>query len=1009
MEIKKVKNKRISLSLLVLIFIPLLLFSLFVSTNASSNKSNDKKTINDIEVPTVVMGKYSIYDMIKNDINKVYSDSILSIYFNSYYGVPKMYYVYRGDLSDEQLTDRFFLHVYPINKQELLKTQKYPFVNLDFEDTSPIQLDIGGENLTVFNGDFSHPDHNLEAFLEVEKIDFFNTGRYLGGRGRSYEVSNIKLEKLTPVNISNALEKITISLSKENYDKIKRRRNEALKSKVLVKKDDDFVKATVAHNNSETINAKIRLKGDWTDHLNDEKKWSFRIILDGDKSVNGMNKFSVQHPKVRNYEWEWLFQKVIKKNDIIGLRYDFLNVDLSIKEKDSIKVTSLGIMALEESFTKRLIENNRRREGIILSFEESQIWDDRKKQFDLMLDENSRSKNLQSIQNAPIKVFDEVKVLADPKLSKQFRTALNLLEGLRNGKLKISEVFDIDKLTTFVALSNLFGGQHGLIAHNLKFYFNPITNKLEPICFDSHSGSKINQFINYPFSKGDDIYTQKLNEKLELISSSAFIESVLDDFNEELNDLFANLSTELKTTVDPSILDYNSNFIKKKISPSNTIVSNLLDFNSSKITIAIKNLSDFPIQIYSVKHNNGRDLSKPFNSNPIIYPNEKRIVDFQLRNAFENAFVSKKNKKGGFRFPKDVQKLNLKHKILGASFARLNKIIPFGLNQETFSLSVNEYRNSFVRNYADFKFIKVLETTKEIILRKGSYQLQKTLFIPKNYKVIVEEGFSLNFINGASIISHSPISCRGSKESPIRFYSSNDSGAGIFVSGTEEKSILDYCYFTNLSNPTSKIWELSGAVNFHEAPVEISNSVFEQNRCEDALNIIRSKFTLDSNVFKNVYSDAFDGDFVEGNVLNCTFLNSGNDGIDVSGSNIYLDNILIVNSSDKAISAGESSTISGKNINISEGEIGIVSKDLSTISLSVVQIEGAKLGLSSFQKKSEYGTGFIDIDDLTLVNCELDYLIENGSELLIDDISVETVSNKVLDQMYGNEYGKSSK
>lgn len=1007
MEIKKVKNKKTSLYLLAIICVPLLLVGLVIEKNVASNSDNGKETMNEVEVPTTVIGKHNIYDMIKNDINKVYSDSVFSLYFNSYYGVPKMYYVYRDSLTYEQLTDKFFLHVYPKEKEQLLKLQKYNFVNLDFFDANPIELKIGQDKFFVFKGTFFHKD--LGAFLEIDKIDFLNTGRYIGGRGRSYEASGVKLESIAPVNLSNSLEKMTISLSKKNFDKIKNRRNQALKSKVLVKKEDDFVKSAISYNRSEEMKAEIRLKGDWTDHLNDEKKWSFRILLDQDKSVLGMNKFSIQHPKVRNYEWEWLFQKVIKRSDIIGLRYDFLNVELEIKKQDSTEVTSLGIMAIEESFTKRLIENNERREGLILSFEESQIWDDRKRQFDLMLDENSRSSHLQSIQNAPLKLFEESKVLADPKLSKQFRTAQNLLEGLRNGKLKISEIFDIDKLTMFVALSNLFGGQHGLISHNLKFYFNPITNKLEPICFDSHSGSKISQFVNYPFSEGDDLYTQKLNEKLELVSHPDFIQGILGDFNEELSNLFANLSNELKTTVDPSILDYNSNFIKKRINPSNIIVSNLSDFNPSQVHVTIANLSDLPVEIYGIQHDNGRALSKPFTSNPIIYPNQKRTINFKLKNAFANAFVSKKNKKGGFRFPKDVKKVKIKHKLLGTSFDKIGRIIPFGLDEGSFSQKVDDYKNSFVKNYADFQFIKVLENQKQIILQSGDHTLVKTLFIPQNYKVTVEEGFSLDLTNGASIISHSPIICKGTKESPIRFFSSNSSGAGIFVSGAEGKSILDYCYFTNLSNPTSDIWELSGAVNFHEAPVEIKNSIFEKNRCEDALNIIRSKFKMDSTVFENIFSDAFDGDFVEGSIENSSFLNSGNDGIDVSGSKISLSNILITNSSDKAISAGESSTVSGNNIKVSKGEIGIVSKDLSSISLSSVQIVGTKLGLSSFQKKSEYGTASINIMGLTLINCQLGYLIEEGSELLVDNVPVETVSNSVLDQMYGKEYGKSSK
>jgi hypothetical protein len=204
------------------------------------------------------------------------------------------------------------------------------------------------------------------------------------------------------------------------------------------------------------------------------------------------------------------------------------------------------------------------------------------------------------------------------------------------------------------------------------------------------------------------------------------------------------------------------------------------------------------------------------------------------------------------------------------------------------------------------------------------------------------------------------------------------------------------------------MWELSGAVNFHDAEVEISHASFTNNNCEDALNIIRSDFRMENTTFANTKSDAFDGDFVKGVIKNSTFVSAGNDGIDVSGSDIELSGIEINYPSDKGISAGEASTIKGRNIRIIGGEIGIVSKDLSNVILDSVSLSNTRLGFSAFQKKSEFGTGKIEITGVDLINNELEYLIEKGSELVIDGVRASTVSNSVLDQMYGNEYGKSS-
>ena len=52
--------------------------------------------------------------------------------------------------------------------------------------------------------------------------------------------------------------------------------------------------------NKDSIAIEIRLKGDWTDHLNNGKD-SYRIKIKGNQGFMGMKSFSIQHPKTRNY------------------------------------------------------------------------------------------------------------------------------------------------------------------------------------------------------------------------------------------------------------------------------------------------------------------------------------------------------------------------------------------------------------------------------------------------------------------------------------------------------------------------------------------------------------------------------------------------------------------------------------------------------------------------------------------------------------------------------------
>ena len=100
---------------------------------------------------------------------------------------------------------------------------------------------------------------------------------------------------------------------------------------------------------------------------------------------------------------------------------------------------------------------------------------------------------------------------------------------------------------------------------------------------------------------------------------------------------------------------------------------------------------------------------------------------------------------------------------------------------------------------------------------------------------------------------------------------------------------------------------LTGAISFYNSP-EIKNSKFF-NTNSKILNLFRSKFKLGNVESKDTKSDALDIDFSDGNLKNISFINIGNDAVDISGSKVAAKNINISKAADKALSAGEGSSI----------------------------------------------------------------------------------------------------
>jgi hypothetical protein len=292
-------------------------------------------------------------------------------------------------------------------------------------------------------------------------------------------------------------------------------------------------------------------------------------------------------------------------------------------------------------------------------------------------------------------------------------------------------------------------------------------------------------------------------------------------------------------------------------------------------------------------------------------------------------------------------------------------------------------------NIQKVDFFKIDEQKKQIYIESGDYKITENIVIPKGYTVILESGVHIQMENSSSFISFSPLRFIGSKKDPIKIFSEDLTGQGIVVIKASSTSILKYVHFKNLTNPNQNGWNITGAVTFYESDVDISNCKFDQNKAEDALNIVRSKFLIEHTKFGNAFSDAFDSDFSTGKILHSSFLDSKNDGIDVSGSQVELKNILVDGSGDKAISAGENSLIKIENLKINNVVIGIASKDLSKVNVKHADISNAKIAFAAYQKKSEFGPGFIKAQFSIVKDTEITAFAENGSTILYNGTSFQ--------------------
>lgn len=792
-------------------------------------------------------------------------------------------------------------------------------------------------------------------------------------------------------------ERIEIDIAFKEYQKLAYKRQQALTMGHLVSEDEDWVPAKIRYK-GDTYKVELRLKGDVSDHWRRADRWSYKIKVKGDHTLFGMKRFAIQDPQTREYMNEWVIHRLQREMGLISLRYDFIDVTVNGKHQP--------ICALEENFEKRLIENNNRREGPILRYDSWFYW-------------LGREGLEPELAGSSVSTYQEGRYTGDSELSRLFEIGRSLLEQYRRGQLPAAEVFDLQRMASFFAVSDLTGYYHATHIDNLKFYYNPVTSLIEPIGYDFNEilplsrdsrtlGEQLLPTINsrdaMDWRTGlflDNNFYLFYVEALKRISEERFLDEFFEKNREDYKHALAvlHMSYPWYNFLGESVLRRNQGYIRRLLDPVRSIqvYRDHLDTLTSALTISVQNIYALPAEVVSLKVDSIEfPLPTPVvvsaysEGNPIRFED----ISFDLMPETMSEIMESK------------EKVRIVYRIYGTTDNREEMLYPWPAANESM-LAGDFLRQSC--NADSFDFLAIDNGSKTITIKPGEWELRTSLILPPGYTIRASEGVILDLLNESLILSSSPLHWRGSEEYPIRIQSSDSSGQGVIVLAANALSELSWVEFFNLGNPSKGAWLLTGAVTFYESPVEIENCRFANNHCEDGLNTIRTEFSISKTWFVQTQADAFDADFCTGSFDQVNFVECGNDGIDVSGSTITISNIVIDGAGDKGLSAGENSQMTVTNTTIRNAEIAIASKDRSKMEIEDLTLINSRVAFAAYQKKPEFAPGEIIAKGVEISGGESAYLIEQGSTLIIDGKIIPPSRKDVKEILYGVEYGKSSK
>lgn len=811
--------------------------------------------------------------------------------------------------------------------------------------------------------------------------------------------------KAAQLKCRQQIPKLSISVKYRHYVSLQRKRLEAIDTGVLLASGDDFVPAHFTFQGN-IKRGKVRLKGDWTTHLEDKSSWSLRAVLSGDDEIWGRRRLSLQVPKVRGYDVEPLYFEQLTQAGLMPPRTRLVQVEFNGED--------WGLMSLEDHFTKELIEVNKRKETIIGRFDESDMW------------QHFAANGDHGIYDSPyiseFAAFNEKKIRNSPTLRHYNKIAASMVTAWQDGRLSLSQILDMDAYRRFIVITEAWGGWHAFRWHNLRFYLNPYTFKLEPVPYDN--GTRlvdISRFVAYlvpvPNSTAHSMVTPPLSELYQDAAILPALETELHTLYTELlsppnfrtlqNDrkfiAEAFARNEIPMTVDLGQLQRNYDYLMASFSdyfqardeaqpiptdPETRNYSSLVKisiYENGKLGLANKVPFDLQIQdIHIVSRYGGKQSLRKQADFPALLPatalRERAnavMIDVPQLDPGDTIEVTVENPNTGQILKEQQEK----------RFAMLDE---------------QSYTDTspLLRSPSSAPEWVIVEDTRWII-PAGEWSLPQPLVVPQGKALELQAGAHLKVAADAFLLVRGALNIKGTSSAPVTIDAQGTTPwGGIYVVNAAQRSHWQHVSIRNVRPFQLEQLTLTGALNFYRSDLTLQNVSIENIAAEDGINMIESDFSFTELQMDESISDGIDSDYSTGTIEHSTFSNIGGDAIDTSGSEIAVSNVTLRAVRDKSISAGEASRLRVSNVDIDLVGVGIAAKDYSHVTVDGAKIRNTGLAaIMSYSKKPEYGGAYITASAIDYDDSGEATICQLGSTLILEDAVIEP-RNLNVDHLY---------
>lgn len=709
---------------------------------------------------------------------------------------------------------------------------------------------------------------------------------------------------------------------------------------------------------------KVRIKGKMTDHVKGSK-WSFRVMARKDGGFLGMKRFSLQHPGTRNYLCDWFYHRLMQGEGVVALRYGFCRVVLN--EED------LGIYAYEEHFGPELLENNARLQGPLLRFDPSLFWLHRLNG----IEGDPVHDAYGAYQAAALDAYGTKDIAADPEQRRYFEQAVALADAFRRGELPAGEVFDVDRTARRLAVLDLIGGHRSMDWSDVKFYFDPATQRLEPVSYESVSAFPTKQLAaayrcTGPFRQEDDLHTAFFKDPaifaayvhhLERVSRKEYLDSAFAALAGPLDTAAATLYGEFPyKELDHAIYYRNQEAIRTLLDLPKGFHAYDQGVRNDTLTLALVPIESLPVQVDSLVLADGRRIAP---ARPVVLPSRGYgqvgtpvDVPFIVPQATDSLLA---------------EGMRIAYHVPGASVTREEKVFPFALRSPA-GAGLLAHR---APTMATFPFITVDEAKKEVRIAPGSWTVDRDLVIPAGYTVRASAPLKLSLVRGAALVSRSALQWVASEDAPILITSPDSSSKGVHVLEAPGRSRLTQVRFITLGRAS----DTDTDVSFYRSDVSLEHVSF-RGADNTLLDVALAEARLHACVFERG-ADQLKAHFARMELSDTRFADAGDDALTLEGGGCSMADGAVQGSRGIAVKATVGARLSLSGCSIRTAATGIEGKEGAVVTVKGGDIAGAP-AVHAGKNEMRYGPVRIVVEH-TAVEGGADAFRSGGRSLITVD------------------------